>query len=172
MTSAWLWVDSFWTYRGGRGRWAPVEFVAESTRGHLLLSVNLEPGRMAPFDFVSNGRMFSQPDWDFLLKSPAALDAAWLYDWPWSDRSWDHRRRVWLGFNRMVPTTAPRGPWEWTEFVPDWFVAALLSVLPARARRRWQRRVHPPGHCRRCGYDLRATPGRCPECGAAAEPAD
>ena len=43
----------------------------------------------------------------------------------------------------------------------------LLSVmtsigLVARAVR-LRRRV--PGLCRCCGYDLRATPGRCPECG-------
>ena len=51
--------------------------------------------------------------------------------------------------------------------VPHWFVfgaSVLLAVALVRRRRRLGRRFF-AGHCRACGYDLRATPGRCPECG-------
>jgi 4-amino-4-deoxy-L-arabinose transferase-like glycosyltransferase len=51
--------------------------------------------------------------------------------------------------------------------LPMWMVAAPAAVLPLiRLRRGWRaRRRRVEGLCLVCGYDLRATPDRCPECG-------
>jgi hypothetical protein len=66
--------------------------------------------------------------------------------------------------------------------VPCWVLVALTGLLPLWASSRYgnyrQRRARTrSGRCGVCGYDLRATPDRCPECGtraggegAAAEP--
>jgi hypothetical protein len=71
-------------------------------------------------------------------------------------------------FGRVIHRNGERGT---LVALPMWFVATVLSVAPAvafqqHARRRARARRSSAGRCASCGYDLRATPDRCPECGA------
>jgi hypothetical protein len=52
----------------------------------------------------------------------------------------------------------------WAHF---WIVVIAFALLPSLrlVQRLRERRGVSIGLCRRCGYDLRATPMRCPECG-------
>ena len=64
----------------------------------------------------------------------------------------------------MVPLTTEIGAGF---YFPHWFVALFLLIIPAfwvikKCRSRVRRA---DGLCPTCGYDLRATPDRCPECG-------
>jgi hypothetical protein len=59
---------------------------------------------------------------------------------------------------------------HWEVMLPYWLMFALSAGAAAwaawRPVREWRARRVRPGACRACGYDLRATPERCPECGA------
>lgn len=64
-----------------------------------------------------------------------------------------------------------RGKTFWQVRCPLWAVTGAFSLLPAvrltawALRRRRRRRDVAENRCPACGYDLRATPDRCPECG-------
>jgi hypothetical protein len=60
--------------------------------------------------------------------------------------------------------------WQWDRWaaVPNWLLAGAFAALPAWRAIRWRRacrRRKNSGLCAYCGYDIRATPLRCPECG-------
>ena len=89
-------------------------------------------------------------------------------------------RHSWLGFGWERETLAPgrAGPSTTSPLtyvhricVPHGSVVLLLLAVPTiprlwqPVRRHWARLRHPEGKCGHCGYDLRASPDRCPECG-------
>jgi hypothetical protein len=55
---------------------------------------------------------------------------------------------------------------------PLWPVILISGMLTfGFVRSAWRHRFR-RGHCRRCGYDLRASPQRCPECGTSVQARD
>lgn len=65
---------------------------------------------------------------------------------------------------------------NWGFSIPHWFIALLCGIVPMRwlliqLQRLRASRIAGQGTCINCGYDLRATPDRCPECGKIPETA-
>src|SRR5438046_5389810 len=91
----------------------------------------------------------------------------------WSRETWRPPAIHWPNWEYFdySPATAARGLWLNDQYhlgIP-WWLVFLLSGLPLLPLRRCGRnaiRVS-KGLCPTCGYDLRATPERCPECGTA-----
>ena len=154
VATATLWVRSYWradrlTVDWGLGE----DFRVESMSGGIYLSRGHD----------------SKPVFDHYIES-----AYWDLDsdpdvWP-RERNFDVPARRWRG----VTTFTQRYKTSYVAkvvIVSDWLVFLALGIVPAirlrellRARRSadWLR----SGRCSRCGYDMRATPDRCPECGA------
>jgi hypothetical protein len=76
--------------------------------------------------------------------------------------------RMFDGARTVIPGSLFTQPITKTAIVfPLWSLAAAFAILPTwyalRATR--SRRRSTQGFCAQCGYDLRASPDRCPECG-------
>lgn len=71
----------------------------------------------------------------------------------------------WRRWSDVTPSTQTR---YFVAEVPYWTLAVMFAVFPSIGVIRWWRaRRFPAGSCPTCGYDLRASRDRCPECGRA-----
>ncbi len=157
-----LWVRSYWCFddlncwwvRRGQG------LMAASSRGRIVLGWSMVS------DLWSNSTFYL--DYDSLpTESLDGVFGSWFLGRRNGGREVGFH---FAGFALVLldGTVVP------TIMFPHWFVAVLLggtSLLMSRrlrALRARDRRRVPPGHCRRCGYDLTGNKsGVCPECGAA-----
>lgn len=97
---------------------------------------------------------------------PGSMEVRWLADdgplVKWWDPSDDSHYET-PGPNRILIL----GPFNSVK-VPIWIL--LLAIALVTGVLWWlDRRRYLSGHCAKCGYDLRASPKRCPECGTAKE---
>jgi hypothetical protein len=128
-------------------------------RGHLQLGATWE----------RSGNASSVPHrfeyWSDQAFGP--IDALLLMATDYGDRVAHWNRAGFVGYSIRKPD----GSLQFNLLVPFGVVMALTGILPigwAAARwrsRRRDRRARRAGFCAGCGYDLRASPQRCPECG-------
>lgn len=153
------------------------EAIAYRSGSHCRYSLGSQPGRIC-LEFIHEvhwgGTTASGPSGWWTYSFPCR-------DWQWEDYYTDdeYLLRRW-GFaiitgERLTPdpSASPMVLGAVTLFpatavsIPYWLAVLLTLALPLSAvRRLWlQRQRGRKGLCRGCGYDLRATPERCPECG-------
>jgi hypothetical protein len=158
-TVAVAWIDShrntrtLWSTLGGRDMFAESAtrrvWVVDSVCGRVAVFGMYNPDRRRP-GLSWNGKLFPVTE---------RIDVSLMCDSRW----------LGFGYDRQRP---PRNGWVDTIYVvvPHWGILLLIGLLAAPSvmtvsRGMLAARKARTGGCRGCGYDLRATPDRCPECG-------
>lgn len=137
------------------------ETVHRDTGNMIARMVITDDGRLVLYVEHNNIKYFKYPDkiwgggWTHNESLPASKG---LPHGEWDDVRWYWYSNKWFrpGFGK------------WLLIVRIWTIVVLTALLPLIWL--WQSRRHgpAPGFCATCGYDLRATPERCPECGTIA----
>jgi hypothetical protein len=151
------WLSDRVNWRGPRG-WRSVH----SAKGHVVIALLAADWSSYPEQF--HGPKYERGEaslpFNYVMLLGGSVGDTSL-DWEWHGFEWHELRNT------------RRGTLHATAFIPFWSLAAVTAALPvAWVMARWwsrrrERRRNAEGFCRSCGYDLRATPSRCPECGAA-----
>jgi hypothetical protein len=128
-------------------------------RGHWDVAVARQACVVRPGGYYRTGPGAKGQRWVFTQPEGGNLQRAQM----WTLSSPDTPITTTLGFRHATATYSN------SVRIPDWCPAAVTALLPTAyfIRRRTRRHRRIAGHCLACGYDLRATPDRCPECGTA-----
>jgi hypothetical protein len=82
----------------------------------------------------------------------------WLRDETWHGFGWQDYRTTMFSVERL-------NLYGHRNYISAPYWAIFLAAVAMPVTSLWRRRRRVAGKCAKCGYDLRATPDRCPECG-------
>jgi hypothetical protein len=165
-----LWIRGGWMYYSVWGIYHAKQAAAWPGIGPGG-GIDSEPGRMS--FWMSRKAGADKPNWLHFESTPARR-----FQDDWTQNVLEPRFRL-MGFRYYTiddsPTYKGASPTAlgFNVDLPDWFLVAVTATAPALwLRRRLKKKPLPEFACRTCGYDLRATPWRCPECGTIPEKAN
>ena len=168
LATTWFWARSYW-------RSPFIDWERSDPYHERVLGIGFSSGR---FEIVSifaqiSGNPWSNADRKNTFEfgedeSPVGFDDAiasmgWRYNWRVLGFAWIHQPLV--GINPSSEISLFYAP-GW--LIPLLFYACTFCIVVRRINqgRRRLRRLRDAGKfCLVCGYDLRASPERCPECG-------
>jgi hypothetical protein len=173
VAAAILWVRGYWRFEAANVQFQPTNY------SRLWYEITIYNSAITGVEATQH----------WAESTPHCFQTEWIsstdhdaYDYPRSPATWWEK----MGFNGYLTTERQmreemakpsqglfsRLDAGWMRFeAPHWFLVALFAILPTRRLVSIYRKRNRQGNlCLKCGYDLRATPHRCPECGNAPPP--